>query len=79
MRAASELLSLLQTAGSVPLWRADEVEDSGGPVLASGFAELDRALPGGGWPRNCSTAWPCTGSSVRRSTGWRRRDSDRPA
>ncbi len=51
MRAATELLSLLQTAGSVPLWRADEVEDSGGPVLASGFAELDRALPGGGWPQ----------------------------
>jgi len=50
MRAATELLSLLQTAGSVPLWRADEVEDAGGPVLASGFAELDRELPGGGWP-----------------------------
>ncbi len=50
MRAATELLSLLQTAGSVPLWRADEVEDFGGPVLASGFAELDRELPGGGWP-----------------------------
>lgn len=51
MRAAMELLSLLQTAGSVPLWRADEVEDAGGPVLASGFAGLDRALPGGGWPQ----------------------------
>lgn len=51
MRAATELLSLLQTAGSVPLWRADEVEDAGGPVLASGFAELDRELPGGGWPQ----------------------------
>jgi hypothetical protein len=51
MRAATELLSLLQTAGNVPLWRADEVEDFGGPVLASGFAELDRELPGGGWPQ----------------------------
>lgn len=51
MRAATELLSLLQTAGSVPLWRADEVEDFSGPVLASGFAELDRELPGGGWPQ----------------------------
>ena len=50
MRAATELLSLLQTAGSVPLWRADEVDNAGGPVLASGFAELDRELPGGGWP-----------------------------
>jgi len=50
MRAATELLSLLRTAGSVPLWRADEAEDTGGPVLASCFAELDRELPGGGWP-----------------------------
>jgi hypothetical protein len=51
MRAAMELLSLLQSAGGAPVWRADEVEDSGGPVLASGFAELDRELPGGGWPQ----------------------------
>jgi hypothetical protein len=51
MRAATELLSLLQTAGSAPLWRADEFDDFAGPVLASGFAELDRELPGGGWPQ----------------------------
>jgi hypothetical protein len=52
MRAATELLSLLQAAGGAPVWRADEVaEDTGGPVLASGFAELDRELPGGGWPQ----------------------------
>ncbi|HQR21109.1 MAG TPA: translesion DNA synthesis-associated protein ImuA [Burkholderiaceae bacterium] len=51
MRAATELLSLLQSAGGAPVWRADEVEDPGGPVLASGFAELDRELPGGGWPQ----------------------------
>jgi len=52
MRAATELLSLLRTAGGAPMWRADEVaEDVGGPVLASGFAELDRELPGGGWPQ----------------------------
>ena len=51
MRAATELLSLLQTAGGAPVWRADDVaEDTGGPTLASGFAELDRELPGGGWP-----------------------------
>jgi hypothetical protein len=54
MRAATELLSLLQTAGQAaggsPLWRADEVAADTGPVLPSGFAELDRELPGGGWP-----------------------------
>ena len=53
MRAATELLSLLQSAGGAPLWRADELpaEDAGGPTLSSGFAELDRELPGGGWPQ----------------------------
>jgi cell division inhibitor SulA/protein ImuA len=53
MRAATELLSLLHTAGGAPLWRADELpaEDAGGPTLASGFAELDRELAGGGWPQ----------------------------
>ena len=53
MRAATELLSLLQTASGVPLWRADElpVDDAGGSILPSGFAELDHELPGGGWPQ----------------------------
>ena len=53
MRAATELLSLLQTAGGAPLWRADELpgDDTGGPILPSGFAELDHELPGGGWPQ----------------------------
>jgi hypothetical protein len=52
MRAATELLSLLQSAVGTPLWRADErpVDEACGPTLASGFAELDRELPGGGWP-----------------------------
>jgi hypothetical protein len=53
MRAATELLSLLHTAVGTPLWRADErpVDEACGPALASGFAELDRELPGGGWPQ----------------------------
>ena len=53
MRAATELLSLLHTAVGTPLWRADErpVDEACGPTLASGFAELDRELPGGGWPQ----------------------------
>lgn len=62
MRAATELLSLLQTTGSsaaqarlmrVPLWRADErtADDTAGLTLPTGFAALDRELPGGGWPQ----------------------------
>ena len=53
MRAATELLSLLHTAGGASLWRADErpADEACGPTLASGFAELDRELPGGGWPQ----------------------------
>ncbi len=31
--------------------RDERPEDAGGPTLASGFAELDRELPGGGWPQ----------------------------
>jgi cell division inhibitor SulA len=53
MRAATELLSLLHTAGGASLWRGDErpADEACGPTLASGFAELDRELPGGGWPQ----------------------------
>lgn len=61
MRAATELLSLLQTTGSaanarlmrVPLWRADErmADDTADLTLSTGFAALDRELPGGGWPQ----------------------------
>jgi hypothetical protein len=53
MRAVTDLLSLLHTAGGAPLWRADErpADEVCGPTLASGFAALDRELPGGGWPQ----------------------------
>lgn len=32
------------------LWRAHQLGRSRGTVVASGFAELDAVLPGGGWP-----------------------------
>jgi protein ImuA len=32
------------------VWRGTDMGHRGGPVVASGFAELDRELPGGGWP-----------------------------
>jgi hypothetical protein len=53
MRAATAFLSLLQSAGGSSLWRADEVpaDQFCGPALATGHAELDRELPGGGWPQ----------------------------
>jgi hypothetical protein len=52
MRAA-DILSLFHASGGTPVWRADELpaEESAGPVLPSGFAELDRELPGHGWPQ----------------------------
>ena len=36
------------------LWRGDQLA-RGEDALASGFAELDRELPGGGWPRGALT------------------------
>jgi len=53
MRAATAFFSLFQSSGGSPVWRADELpaDEASGPALASGFAELDRELPGGGWPQ----------------------------
>jgi cell division inhibitor SulA/protein ImuA len=52
MRAATALFSLFSSGGA-PIWRADErpADEAVGPTLTSGFAELDRELPGGGWPQ----------------------------
>ncbi len=52
MGAITDLLSLLP-GGGASLWRADErpAEDLCGPTLPSGFAALDRELPGGGRPQ----------------------------
>jgi protein ImuA len=57
MRAATNLVPLLQAAGSgaLPnLWRADEWMQSDpcpGNSTPSGFESLDRELPGRGWPQ----------------------------
>jgi protein ImuA len=32
------------------IWRGTDLGSQTGPVVASGFAELDAVLPGGGWP-----------------------------
>lgn len=61
MRAATALVSLLNDAGSAPrvaqVWRADDVaaHDGIAPGVPSGFAALDRELPGGGWPAGALT------------------------
>jgi hypothetical protein len=37
------------------IWRGDRFADAALPAVASGFADLDRELPGGGWPRGALT------------------------
>jgi protein ImuA len=37
------------------LWRGDELGAPSSSVVATGFAALDRELPGGGWPVGCAT------------------------
>lgn len=37
------------------VWRAHQLGGSGTPTLATGFAALDAALPGGGWPHRVLT------------------------
>lgn len=37
------------------LWRGDSAARAALPGIPSGFAALDRALPGGGWPRGALT------------------------
>jgi protein ImuA len=37
------------------LWRGHQLGHSAGRAVASGFAELDAQLPGGGWPRRVLT------------------------
>lgn len=55
MRAATALVSLLKDTRAAPpvpnVWRADEISFDTGAGVSSGFADLDRELPGGGWPQ----------------------------
>lgn len=47
-------MSLEDLVAHPAIWRAGDVR-SERPVLPTGYAELDRALPGGGWPRDAIT------------------------
>jgi cell division inhibitor SulA len=44
------------------IWRGDRFADAALPAVASGFAALDRELPGGGWPRGALTELLCDGA-----------------
>ena len=45
-------LSLLQIEARYKgrIWRGDALGSAADPVVSSGFDELDKELPGGGWP-----------------------------
>lgn len=45
----------LHAALPAGLWRADQIDDHGIPVVASGHPTLDAELPGGGWPLHALT------------------------
>jgi cell division inhibitor SulA/protein ImuA len=46
---------LLQILERPDVWRGDTLARAPLPGVPTGFAELDRELPGGGWPRGCLT------------------------
>lgn len=52
MNATSHLTTLLQRPD---LWRGNALAQAAQAGVASGFVELDAALPGGGWPRGALT------------------------
>ena len=46
---------LSQILERADVWRGGELARAPLPGVSTGFAELDRELPGGGWPRACLT------------------------
>ena len=40
----------LPSAVKAALWRGDQLGAAASPVIATGFGDLDRELPSGGWP-----------------------------
>jgi hypothetical protein len=53
MLASEKSLAKILQYGKV--WRGAGVSQAAQPGVASGFAELDAELPGGGWPSGCLT------------------------
>jgi hypothetical protein len=48
-------MSLAEVLSRSDIWRGDRLATAALPTVSSGFAELDAALPGGGWPRGALT------------------------
>lgn len=48
-------LSQIETQFRDSIWRGDALGSSPGQIVSSGFDELDKALPGGGWPTHSLT------------------------
>lgn len=59
--AAPALAELLQRSD---LWRGGQVGHGTDRAVASGFAELDRILPGGGWPCGAITELLCREAGI---------------
>lgn len=59
MFASSSLVALslsqIETRFRDSIWRGDASGSSPGQIVSSGFDELDKALPGGGWPTHSLT------------------------
>lgn len=56
-----EAVSFAEVLARPDVWRGGRCADGALPVAASGFAELDAELPGGGWPRGALTELLCDG------------------
>ena len=52
VRASSELASIF---AKTSVWRAGELGSASLQTLGTGYASLDRVLPGGGWPQGALT------------------------
>ena len=65
---AAHALSSLPPALKDALWSASQVSPGRQRACATGFAELDRELPGGGWPTHALTEllqpWPALASPL---------------
>lgn len=48
-------MTLAEVIARPDVWRGDRLASSAMQVVSSGFAQLDAALPGGGWPRGALT------------------------
>lgn len=53
--ALNAIVSLDEILARPDVWCADHLATATIPTIASGFAELDAELPGGGWPRGSLT------------------------